>query len=97
MTTTAATVDLFWYAESNRVEPSSQPALHARAEVPAGLEPWEMILAARGAGHRVSLGSSRTGVHEVQTDDGVWQRIGANRRERSTWVFNTWDELATAE
>jgi hypothetical protein len=95
MTTTTA--NFFFLAESNRVHPSQLPARSATAQVPSGLTPWQMISIVREQGLALPLGSARTGVHEIQTDEGVWTRLSANRRERSEWTFRNWFELETAE
>lgn len=96
MTSTTA-ADFFWKPESNKVHPSTLPSNSQTVEVPVGLSPWEMVTFAREAGANISLGSSRTGVHEIQTDEGIWTRTSANRRAKSDWSFITWDDLEANE
>lgn len=83
----------FMRPESNRVHPSTITPYYIIANLPAGLEPWDAVLAARSAGHSIPLGSSRTGVEEIQNDDGTWFRKGTNRRDKSTWTFESSDEF----
>ena len=83
--------DFFWKPENNRVSPSEMPSKEIRCDLPLGLSPWEMICAARELGARVALGTFRTGVHEIQTDEGIWTRQGPNRREHSSWTFEAWE------
>lgn len=100
MTNTANTTqrfDFFWKPESNRVHPSTLPSNEMSIELPEGLEPWEAITAGREQVFTLPLGSGRTGIHEIQNDDGVWTRVGSNRREKSTWTFASWDDLAAEE
>jgi len=66
--------------------------------IEAGLAPWDALLAVNetyGSG-ALALGTGRTGIEEVQTDEGYWTRTSSNRRERSTWTFTTWAEYDAA-
>ena len=44
---------------------------------------------------KVAKGSARCGVTEVQTDEGIWTRVGPNkfaRNQWSTWAFQPWGD-----
>lgn len=97
MTTTNSTYDFFWKPENNRVHPSTLDSKSMSVELPEGLTPWEAFTQAREQCALVPFGTGRTGIHQVQNDDGIWNRIGSNRREKSTWEFTSWDDLEAAE
>ena len=97
-TTTAVTrADIFVWAENNRVHPLSQPAKVVSVIAPAGLTAWEYVEAARAQGHNIPKGSGRCGVREVQTDDGVYTRVGSNRQADSVFEFQTWEQIEADE
>ena len=89
--------DFFWKPESNRVHPSEIDSKCVSVELPAGLAPWAALMAAHEQGTLIPFGSARTGIHEVQTDGGIWTRQGCNKREASVWTFASWDDLDAAE
>lgn len=97
-TTITTTYDFFWKPENNRVHPSTLASKSFSVELPEGLAPWDAITQGREvAPLRLPLGSARTGIHEIQNDEGVWTRTSTNRRENSTWEFTSWDDLDAAE
>ena len=86
-------VDIFYWTENNRVHPLSLPGKCVTIEAPAGLAAWDYVEEARAQGHNIPNGSSRCGVREIQTDDGIWNRVSSNKQARSLFEFKSWDDL----
>lgn len=94
MTTTA---HIFFWTENNRVHPHTLPMRFVDIECEAGLTPWEMIEEARRQGRYLPKGSRRCGVGEIQTDEGIWTRVGTNKAEKTEWSFESWEDIEARE
>lgn len=92
-TTATTRVDIFFWTENNRVHPHSLPCKVVTTEAPAGLPAWEYVEAARAEGHNIPKGSSRCGVCEIQTDDGIYTRVGPNKQADTVFDFASWEDL----
>jgi|TARA_R110000823_G_scaffold207934_1_gene338460 hypothetical protein len=99
MDTAAATsqYDIFFLCENNRVHPATLPAKVITVTAAADLTAWEAVEEARSQGQHIPKGSSRCGVIEVQTDEGIWTRTSCNRQGDSDFEFATWDDIDAAD
>jgi len=79
------------------VHPLSLPGKCVTIEAPAGLAAWDYVEEARAQGHNIPNGSSRCGVREIQTDDGIWTRVSSNKQAHSVFEFKSWDDLEAEE
>lgn len=96
-----STYTFFWYRESNRVHPQSQPAWAINVQLPAGTPLADALAAAHAAG--LPKGTHRSGCFEVQCDEGIWAQQDGNRIDLSTprraakTTFKTWEQLEAEE
>lgn len=102
----AMTADLFMHTETNArpwdVHVAQSAGRELRVEVPDDATVDEILAVAHAAG--MPKGSSRSGVFQIQTDNGIFQHADARRRERgygrittATSIFQTWAELEASE
>lgn len=104
--TQTAQFDLFYYTESNHHHPINDANAKCVSISNCGSDGnWrfaganEAIAAAISEG-LIGKGSARCGVTEVQTDAGIWMRIGSNgfsKGKVSNWDFKTWAQLEAEE
>ena len=100
-------IDAF-YRTYNKVESKMMSSANVRSvsvEVAADATPAEMIAAALAAG--ASIGTSRTGIYEIQTDDGIWtrtdkaircfERINGEIVVSKKFAFKSWEQLEAEE
>lgn len=95
--TTTTRIDIFYWTENNRVHPHTLPCKVVTIEAPAGLSAWDYVEAARAQGRNIPKGSSRCGVCEIQTDEGIFTRVGPNKQEATVFEFKTWEQIEADE
>lgn len=91
--------DIYYLTENNRVDPRSLPAKCVTVEAASDIDVNDLI---RDMINRkvIAKGSGRCGVTEVQSDAGIYQRVGGNghaRGKSSRWDFKSWDDLEAEE
>ncbi len=94
--TTATRYDFFRRTE-RKAFTKNRPALGITMQLPAGTTLAQALEAYYEAGN--PKGSHRSGVFEVQTDEGIYEQVDGNRIDLSTkrsaakTIVRTWEQL----
>lgn len=96
-------VDIFFRRESRQFKPESIYTYRLNVDFPVNTPQAVQRIMDIAAAQRISRGSARSGIFQIQSNDGIWthrneRRIDLSTPRRAALVtFQTWDELEAAE
>lgn len=90
------TVTVFWKTYTQRGRGAGR-VCDVSFEMPVELQDDLEELLAWSYESGASVGSSRSGIFEIQTDCGIWSSTTCVRITPASHVFKTWDQLEAEE
>lgn len=96
-------VDIFFRRENKKFDPENIFTYRFFVDYPVDTPAAVQRILDMAAERRICRGSARSGIFQVQTDDGIWTHINERRIDFSTprraanVTFQSWEELEAAE